>query len=341
MPRNPLTLAQTTTTVLLSVTFFMAGCTSFSQLTQIPPEGQGGPQASQCGACHVEQYQEWQGTAHAKAFTSQSFQEAIGSPEDDGCLGCHTPLGIREGQTEARSFHREEGVTCVSCHLSQGKMHGPHTTSALFTPHSVQVEDPFYLTPALCATCHDETYAQWQKIEAGQKIRSCQGCHQAEVQRNATEGTNVFSNILVSFEEKIPTRSHEISLEKMANFPDGVTLTALALNQGGDTPALKIAIRNKLPHDLPTGTFGKKEIQLSLIFLKDGVQVAEMRVVVSDGKKGLAAGETKSFILPLSLKATLADTLRLNLERHSESHAGRPPIILASKIINSISKAFH
>lgn len=123
---KPLALLQTTFTALLSGIFFLAGCTSFSHLTRIDPEGQNGPQASQCSACHVQQYQEWKGTAHARAFTSRSFQENAGSPAEEECLRCHAPLGVPAGKAEARSFHRQEGVSCISCHLSQGKMHGPH-----------------------------------------------------------------------------------------------------------------------------------------------------------------------------------------------------------------------
>ena len=341
MSQNPLALGQTPIIVLLFGTLFISGCAPFSYLTRISPEGHDGPQASQCGSCHVEQYQEWQGTAHAGAFTSKTFQEAAGSPAEEECLQCHAPLDISTGKTEARFFHQNEGVTCISCHLSQGKMHGPHPISALITPHPVQENDPFYLSPDLCATCHGETHTQWKKAAADQQIRICQECHIPTVQRRATKGTNLFSNILVSFDEKFQTRSHAITLENMANFPGAVTITTRALNQGKNAPALAITINNNLPHDLPTGTFGEKEIQLALIFLKEGVQVAEKTVVVSNEKQALAPGETKKLQIPLSPAATRADTLRLNLERHSESRAGRPPIILSATIIDSVSKAFH
>lgn len=78
-----------------------------------------------------------------------------------------------------------------------------------------------------------------------------------------------------------------------------------------------------------------------MIFLKEGIQVAETKVAISNEKQPLAAGETKKFQVPLSAAATRADTLRLNLQRHSESRAGRPPIILSATIIDSISEAFH
>jgi hypothetical protein len=332
---------QPTTSILLSVIVFMAGCTPFSHLTRVPAEGHDGPQASQCGACHVAQYHEWQGTAHARAFTGKAFQEAAGSPAEEECLQCHSPQDIRAAQLQARSFHQEEGVTCISCHLSQGKMHGPHTASALFTPHPVQEDGQFYQSPALCATCHDETHAQWQRTAAAGKTRSCQECHMPAVQRRATQGTNPVSNLLVSFEDELPTRSHAITLDTMANFPGAVTITALALKTGPDAPALVVTIRNNLPHSLPTGTFGEKEFLLALTFEKEGTDKETIQVSVSDTQHPLASAESKKLIIPLNPAAMTADTLRLDLARHSSSPEHRPPITLSSTIINSIAKAFH
>lgn len=336
----PRALAHTIVAVFLSWMFFMAGCTSFSHLTRIPPEDHDGPQAIHCSACHMQQYQEWIGTAHARSFSNKSFQEATETPEEDGCLRCHAPLGIHEGEAEARSFHRDEGINCISCHLSQGKMHGPHKSSALFTPHPIE-QDPFYLTPALCATCHEETYSQWKKVAAEQNLRSCQQCHQSTKQCYVSQGTNLFSNVLVSFEEKVMACNHSITLEMMSNFPDGVNMTVHALNKGKDAPTLSINIHNNLPHDLPTGTFGKKEIQLSLLFMKGDLQVTEKRLLVSDERKALTAGESKKIIFPLTPEESRADTLRLQLERYSTNDPERPPIVLSSKIIASIHEAFY
>jgi len=330
------------TTFLLGL--LLAGCAPFGDLTRTSNDAHEGPRASQCGACHVEQYREWQGTAHAKAFTSKTFQEAAGNPQEKDCLKCHSPLDIRAAQPESRTFHQQEGVTCISCHLSEGKMHGPHPSSALFTPHPIREDRTFYSSPSLCASCHAETHGQWQQWQqaaARPDTRTCQECHQPVVHRRATQGTNFFSRILVSFEDELPTRSHEIALEKMTNFPGGVTITALALKTGASAPALEVTIHNNLPHDLPTGTYGEKEIQLVLAFENERGLKAGKKVMASNEQKPISAGETKKIVIPLASTDVLSGTLRLNLERHSESHAGRPPILLASTTIDSLTEAFH
>ncbi len=341
MPSSNHSTTWNTGIILLLGFLLLAGCTTFGNLTRIPPEGLEGPRASQCGACHVDQYREWQGTAHAKAFTSTTFQEAAGSPPEKECLKCHSPLEVRAGKIESRAFHQQEGVTCISCHLSEGKMHGPHASSALFNPHPVEEDRTFYASQSLCAACHAETHAQWQKTAARQETRTCQECHQPVVQRRATQGTNVFSNILVAFEDELPTRSHEITLEKMVNFPGGVTVTAWAIKAGPNAPAVEVTLRNNLPHDLPTGTYGEKEIQLVLTSEKDKELLADKIVQVSNEQHPIAAGETKKIIIPLASGDILSGPLRLNLERHSESHAGRLPILLASITIDSVSEALH
>ena len=43
--------------VFLATTLF-AGCTSFDQLTRIPPSGEAGPTAGACGSCHIQQHLE-------------------------------------------------------------------------------------------------------------------------------------------------------------------------------------------------------------------------------------------------------------------------------------------
>lgn len=105
--------------------------------------------------------------------------------------------------------------------------------------------------------------------------------------------------------------------------------------------ALEIAVLNNLPHNLPTGTYGAKEMQLLLIFAKHGSPVAEKRLLVSNEQQPLAAGETKKILIPLLAADFLSDSLRLDLERHSESHAERPPVILYSTTVAPFSEALH
>jgi hypothetical protein len=317
---------------LLIAFLLLTGCTSFDHLTRIPPASETGPKASECGSCHVQQYREWQVTVHAKATTSASFLEAAGNPPEEECLQCHSPLGMRDGQMASRTFNREEGITCVSCHLVDGAMHGSHGSTALVSPHSIQEDRAAYTSSLLCAPCHGETHEQWQKATVGQTAHTCQECHQSSIQRTATQGTNVFSDILVAFEKKETTRSHDINLERMAQVPGGIAVTAIPISRAKTTPLeFEVTIRNNLPHNLPTGTYGSKTLRLVPVVgdkKQQGVEIASAQLA-------LAPGESKKVRLPLADSDLRSDYIRLVLERHSESHSDRNPIVLTSTHIKS------
>lgn len=333
MPRHRVPAARLLNWLFLLGAALFAGCTSFDHLTQVPATGTIGPKASECGSCHGQQHREWQATVHAKAFASPTFQEAAGNPPEAECLQCHSPLGMREGQLVSRTFNREEGITCVSCHLVDGAMHGPHGSSALVSPHPIK-EDTSFTSPSFCAPCHGETHAQWQKATTQHPAPTCQECHQASIQRTATQGTNVFSDLLVAFEKKETTRSHDINLERMAQVPGGVTVTA-APASGAKPAALMVTVRNNLPHNLPTGTFGSKTIRLVPVIGDEKRQGVE----IASAQHALASGESKQVQISLPDADLRSGRLRFTLERQSESHPDRNPVVLTSTALPSAPEA--
>jgi hypothetical protein len=85
------------------------------------------------------------------------------------CLGCHAPAPLgREGEIALRADHREEGVTCVSCHLVPDAdaapltMRGPHARTSPILAHPIAV-DALFTKPDLCGTCHVDVLEQWRE----------------------------------------------------------------------------------------------------------------------------------------------------------------------------------
>lgn len=325
-------------TLILVCSGLLASCTTFDHLTQLPSTGDAGPKAMECGGCHGEQFREWQGSVHAKSFLSPTFQEAAGKPPESECLQCHSPLGKQGEAMASRSFHQDEGVTCVSCHLVDGAMHGPHGSTALVAPHPIKEDQATYTSPAICANCHGETVAQWQKATARQPAPSCQQCHQAPVERTVTQGTNLFSNMLVAFEKKMQSRSHDINLEHMVPRPDAISLTIAPPTRHSDELCWEVTIRNNLPHDLPTGTYGDKEVRLMPVASQDNRRLSERSVLLGKASQALASGESKKLQLRVSTTELASGPLRLDVERQSASHAERNPIVLASFPLPSTDK---
>ena len=307
----------------------IAGCSSFDHLTRLPAVGEPGPKASECGACHVEQYQEWQLTAHAAASTNAAFQADAGNPPEEECLQCHGPLSSQGKVLQARSFAREEGVSCVSCHLVDGKMLGPHPSTALVSPHPIGGDRAAYGESSFCTPCHVETHEQWQKATVDPTKPTCQQCHLAKVSRTASQGTNFFSDFLVSFEKKLPSRSHDIRLEKMVISKEMFAVTMALKSSDPVHPLLEITLHNNLPHDLPTGTYGTKEIRLQLVAEKGDAPLIGLGMVLGTASQALASGQRKTIELAIP-SAYRATPLHLQLIRTSPNDPGRQPIILAS-----------
>jgi nitrate/TMAO reductase-like tetraheme cytochrome c subunit len=183
------------------------------------PSGIGSLRAADCGACHATIYAEWASSRMAAAYTDPDFQAdwtAQGSLY--ACLYCHAPLveqrperivglvsltPIRGGGVTNPSFDatlRDEGVTCVTCHLREGALVGPFADT--HAPHATRA-DPTLATDATCADCHQaaepplsdlrrpliDTMAEtaaWRSATG--RTEDCLDCHMPPVERPLVEG---------------------------------------------------------------------------------------------------------------------------------------------------------
>ncbi|MBK9643819.1 MAG: hypothetical protein IPO67_01445 [Deltaproteobacteria bacterium] len=178
-----------------------------------PPAGLSSMTAESCGACHVEIAAEWRASVHAHAWTDAQFQGEI--KKDPAvtwlCLNCHTPAGDQQAELAVStgdpknpkraanpSFNaawREEGVSCASCHVQDGKILGVYGDGR--APHPVEVSDRLR-SADVCLGCHQavamvsptlacafNTGEEWR--EWGGEA-TCQSCHMPEVTRPVAVG---------------------------------------------------------------------------------------------------------------------------------------------------------
>jgi hypothetical protein len=264
----------------------------FSHLTDVQNQDNTGPSAKECGSCHVEQYAEWQLTAHARAFVSPQFKLESSEYEDEDCLFCHSPGNVLASEKESRKFNRNEGVTCIACHLHKESMQGPHQSGALFSPHAISKNSKVNSamdSSQLCGVCHEETYEQWQNQQKNKQFPTCHGCHGVAVERAHTKGTNFFTKILVAFEPVHKVRSHYLILPNKPGMGIGPDL----LFDSKDNNSIHFTLINSLPHDLPTGSYGERELFFVLNCLHtDEVELMKQKIIIPSI---LAAGEKKNF----------------------------------------------
>ena len=265
----------------------------------------------------MDQYAEWQKSRHAKAFTSKEFASQSDHYADSDCLFCHVPGDVLDPKQQTRQYNRQEGVTCISCHLHDQAMQGPHVTDGLFSPHAVDQNNKVNSrldSPVLCGVCHVETFEQWQEQQQGQDLfPTCHGCHGAPVTRRHTKGTNMFSSLLVAFEDEHEVRSHHLMLPGHLENVMAPQIRLLSDTDDGVT----LEILNTLPHDLPTGSFGEKQMRIQLQRLRNG---DELDRISRDIPEVLSPGQR--LVMTLRLRhAELSRQIQVSLLRlHGTTH---------------------
>jgi hypothetical protein len=251
----------------------LVSCTSFEHLTA---SGDQFAHAKDCGKCHVDIYREWSQSDHAKAYVNPNFRKATSDYAFESCIGCHAPEPEVTDQTPtARSAGREDGVTCVSCHLKGGKLAGPITPTGVIKPHPIEVDEEFYRGIAVCGRCHEGTLKEWNSVEGYKK--ACQQCHMQPVMRQVTQATGGMSDIIVAFEKKGMLRRHDFSVS--GDYVPGRIINVTAQRNGS---LLTVQVANSLPHNLPTGDFGFRVLELQ------AVAVDKLNHEVVLGKRELA-----------------------------------------------------
>jgi hypothetical protein len=255
------------------------------------------PPAARCGECHREIFEEWSASSHAESWTNAAFVETTSDRAILECLGCHAPDSIfGEGAPRLRDRQRDEGVTCVACHLHEGKLAGPAPGSALLEPHPIAEEQPIFLSAELCGKCHEGTLAEWNAAPEEGK-RSCRECHMPPITRKLTQGSGFFSKFLVSFEEEFEGRRHSFHLGQFADF--GETVEMRFEEQPSRRGKLRVAItvKNLLPHRIPTGDFGYRFAKLEFVAHDaDGAELFSLeKVLFKELGQALEPGEERRF----------------------------------------------
>ena len=112
--------------------------------------------AAACAGCHPQEHAEWTASRHGRAWTNAIFQREYKDRPLEWCVHCHAPL--REQIEQVRRGGgplADEGVTCVACHVRDGRMLA--RTRGAGSPHDTQTS-PDFGGPGYCAGCHQFNY---------------------------------------------------------------------------------------------------------------------------------------------------------------------------------------
>jgi hypothetical protein len=212
------------------------------------------PLSSQdCITCQTKEYLSWKESAHANSYTNPLFQSAYAIKHREWCRNCHAPLfdPSLEVKETNNQIALDEGVNCIVCHGSNGKI----ASSNLF---SFQTENHncFYNSQLkkseFCANCHEfnfpishhpdfqygdvqmqSTYSEWLKSFNSFNNKNCQDCHFKNQDHNSISIKRDISKII---NLSIQTKKEFDNASYQINF------------------LIEI---NKIGHDFPTGIFSE------------------------------------------------------------------------------------
>ena len=240
----------------------VGGCASFEHLTRAGAEF---PRAEACTHCHGDIGREWAASPHARAYVDPLFRRATDDYRFRACLGCHAPQPtLTDAEPAPREAHPQDGVTCVSCHLEEGRLSGPNDPTGLVAPHPIRVAGARYRESRFCGRCHEGTFAEWSAAEMSEKP-ACQQCHMPAVTRKATQATGGLSEVFVSFEHAAPQKRHAFDPA-----PTGLKMPPVAIRVTRSAGGATVHVTNNLPHTLPTGDFGSRVVVLEASALDAG-----------------------------------------------------------------------
>jgi hypothetical protein len=112
-----------------------------------------GPEA--CKACHVDAYNAWKQSKHARAFDSLNAQQQ----QDARCTSCHAPNVVEQSVAH---------ITCETCH---GGGHYYATQYVMKDPELVRLVGLLDPGEKGCRTCHDASSPSLRPFEFVEKLK--------------------------------------------------------------------------------------------------------------------------------------------------------------------------
>ena len=276
--------------------------------------------APRCADCHDAMFQQWQGSAHARAASSPVFAAMRRSVDDRAaCDVCHRPLARYRAAAPAVA----EGVTCDVCHtlreitatktpaprfeleVAQPVKYGPYCELADHYFHRMGCS-PLHRKSALCAACHERqgdgsrvytTWSEWRETRYAERGVQCQDCHMPAVRAPIAEGGAVRDRV----------GDHRVAL------PAGGASLEVSARAEGEALAVTAAVVNKgAGHHLPTGSPDRRLVVRAVALDPAGREVGRAEI----GLNRIPAGGREVGVVRLT-GAPAAGALRVELVRRA------------------------
>jgi hypothetical protein len=162
--------------------------------------------SDKCKECHKDEYNVWDSSKHAEAFTALDDQRLTQAPKnrktDGECVVCHTiGFGYKTGYKNEQATTNLKGVGCENCH-GPGSAHVDNPKDKnLALVLSPWKEKPNDRLPAVevrvdigtCQKCHDTDndhnfkFDYWRKIAHGPNAKASKQYYEAEFKKRTAK----------------------------------------------------------------------------------------------------------------------------------------------------------
>lgn len=265
--------------MVIIIAFLFSGCGLNQKLSRemnLHPElvkrGEEFPGSKKCGDCHIDIYNEWAASMHAKSYISEEFKISTNDYEFKFCLGCHVPETIfksdmadssikefAEDEIKPRAHNLKDGVDCRSCHLTMDcTIAGPHSGIG---PHPIEKKEELYRRSDFCGRCHIQTFKEYSMYAENDQEKTCQDCHMPAVKRKLIQD-NPFQILHIRKEGKAHTFSSSDAMKSNEGF---IELSFADLKSENNKIKGILRIMNTMvSHSIPTGKYGYREVLLKI-----------------------------------------------------------------------------
>jgi hypothetical protein len=299
-------------TIIIAGLFLIALCLVAAKYDYLLEMGDKTPQPAECNKCHSTIYEEWLQSFHAKAYTNDPFKQATNSYARQECLACHAAQQIAaEKDLAMRPVHKEEGITCTTCHLRNNMIYGPYK---LVAKHQSE-QDESMLKSEFCAGCHMPTYREWQ---ASGSQKQCQECHMPRVERKSVQGFPLSA--------VVPKRMVGQHLQMY----EGVFQGAASLTGQKGENAIVITLTNSgAGHTMPTGQYGDYRMVLTTKVVDAGGNEVVSKEEVFATQQGSGVQFKKAVTYEYPIPSGVGNDYKVRATLIYQV-SGRPDILVAS-----------
>lgn len=265
-----------------------------------------GDSRGNCGACHAEQAESFERSAHAHSAESPvlaallpEVERAWGASAAEACSSCHAPRHARAGEEP------DVSVTCISCHSAVGNraerdgrlvldtrlgVAGPFEGPEAGEAHATR-PSTFLASPSLCGTCHEvtgpglfvePTWTEHQASTAFAEGEHCMDCHMPALADGPAGGLRDRprrDHAFVGVDP--PWGASEERAERASRETSALLRSALRLAAEQEGDLLVVEVENLSgAHSVPTGIAMLRELVVEVAWLDAEGAVLERDVAM-------------------------------------------------------------